>query len=525
MEELATASVSQQVDYIGTGYYHLILVAGCGCVVLSESMEMGGISALNTALSRTYMLTDAERATMAGVTFSGCAVGTLTSGFLCDMIGRRSTLLFSNLMIGMAMLATALLPVTSGTQVLLGLRFFSGVVSALGIPASMVLVVECTPRATRAKMVFGVMLISYVGYILDAIGLNVLMPMLGESEEDNWRMLCILIGSPAILSMPIIFMLAESPAFLVTKKCDTEGALEALRYIAHMNGGPRPYGAVLHAPEPNSRAQITQCGGLFEGQAFNGLILLMFMDGCRAFFTVGSSYLWKDLFALATSTVSVTPAALNVVASLSPILGLLVGERLLFLGVIRVLMIASLIGATSTALLSVNSLRVQLPCVIILVLSTKLVYGPLATCFALIKAESFPTQTRAVAFAYITVVAKTCCISAPVLIEELKASESGAGWSEMGLRRYLLLLSVTVLISGCLAFLLPLGSSGAAQHEASPMLRNNDSKESEYGSVGTGSQWDVCDGESLGRADSELDNLSIPGERATPRRMQDIGTP
>merc|ERR1719454_1566690 len=79
-------------------------------------------------------------------------------------------------------------------------------------------------------------------------------------------------------------------------------------------------------------------------------VLLAVIDSCRTFFVSGSSYLWKDLFYQVfdeTSNSYFSPANLNIIASISPLFGLVLAERFVYLGVRRVTFLTAIVATSA----------------------------------------------------------------------------------------------------------------------------------------------------------------------------------
>jgi len=93
------------------------------------------------------------------------------------------------------------------------------------------------------------------------------------------------------------------------------------------------------------------------------------------------------------------------------------------------------------------------------VMAVKLTYGPLNTCIALIKAESFPTEIRVSAYSLISMVSKVTCTVAPTLIEAWKGDESAASWKRGSLLYYFACLMSCATLCGLLTLAIP-GRSG-----------------------------------------------------------------
>lgn len=507
VEELTQLTVSHQVDMLGVGTYQLLLLGGCGFVAFAESVEMGAVAPLHSALGNSYQMTEDDRATMAGAVYGGSALGVMLSAFLCDALGRKPTVFFSSLALAVVTLATALVPPSCGIQAIIFLRFLAGLACAVGGPASVVYLVECTPTEARARIMFAVVFINNLGYVILAIGLEATMPLLGEGPDDNWRALCFFMVAPAIACVPLFLLLVESPAYMVANKRDIEGCLKVLGYMGYVNGKHGADIRVTHVPLPQKPKDwkgwdAVRSLGKFQGQDLLAVTVLMLMDTSRLFFTAGSAYLWKDLFLNAGSANTLTPATINIVASISPLAGLAIGERFLWMGMQRMLLLCTFVGMSSLMFLTVTHLRNYVFSLIVFVMLTKLVYGPMATCVALLKASTFPTEIRAMAFCIITCVAKLTSIASPVLIETMKDdSPNGSTWSDDTLRQYILILVISVCVVGASCFALPKGIHDGSQLE--DYVKSTPTSTAECWALSSGynatgedilSYWDIWDG-------------------------------
>lgn len=468
LEGFPGATVQSRLDEIGIGRYHWIVLAGIGGALMSESLEMGSVAPMHTAFSRVYRLTHQQRAALPAVTFAGSGIGLLIAGPICDWRGRKTALVLSLVIIAGVMFATALLPGGTPAEVLLLLRFLSGLAGAIQVPAGLVLAVESCPIVARSRLVFGIQMMGCMGYLLEAIGVQFLMPQFGEASADHWRAFCFLIGCSALAVLPLTLSLYESPSFLAVKG-DAEGCVEVLEGIAQINGAPvlqqeqiqHSISSSSISPTSSSQKQLGDVAKVMWAAvtSYWGLLMLLsVIDSSRSFFVSGSSYLWKDLFRMAQGH-TISPASLNIIASIAPLIGLAVSQRFLWLGVRRVTFLSAAIATCSLAVLTNEHMRTGALPVLACVMATKLTYGPLNTCIALIKAESFPTEIRVTAYSLISVVSKVTCTLAPTLIEVWKGNERAASWRSGQLLYYFACLMGSVSLSGLLTLAVP-GRSG-----------------------------------------------------------------
>lgn len=486
---LPGATVQSRLDEIGFGRYHWLLLAGVGGALMSESMEMGSVAPMHTALARVYGLSHYQRSLLPAATFAGSGIGLFIAGPVCDWQGRKFVLVASLVIIAASMIATALLPLGTPPELLYLLRFVSGLAGAIQVPAGLVLAVESCPSAERSKLVFGVQMLGCMGYLLEAVLLQYMMPHFGEELGDHWRSFCFLLGASALAALPLALALYESPSLLGVQG-NAEGCVEVLQGIAKANGVPL-------MPEPDrleeslsSSSVMTEGGRLWEiaGVVYSALTtywallgLLSVIDSSRSFFVAGSSYLWKDLFRMADGH-SISPGMMNIIASLAPLVGLALGHRFLWLGVRQLTFLSAAVALGALALLTSEHLRTGAMPLLGCVMATKLAYGPLNTCVALIKAEAFPTQIRVSAYSLISTASKVTATLAPTLIEAWKDDESASSWQTDQLLHYLACLMSSISICGILALTVP-GRSGDGRQLRDYVLKDKRRlKLSSYGS-------------------------------------------
>jgi len=469
LEGLASSTVHTRLDAIGWGPYQLLLMMIIGFAMLTESLEMGALAPIHTALAHNFGFSDAARSALPAMVFAGSGFGLAIAAPLSDRYGRKLALQMSLAMIALVMCSTASLPSTASVHVILTLRFLAGAAAAMPIPAGFALAVESCPRENRASLVFGISFLGSVGYLLAAIGVKVFMPHFGEVSTDSWRAFCFFTAVISVVSVPLITLLQESPCFLAVKG-DAENCVFVLDAIAVKNEqsllGSFALPEMAHQSPPcNGESwydQMVNSTSALLSSHLRIFVLLAIIDSCRTFFVSGSSYLWKDLlYQVSDDNESsyLNASSLNIVASISPLIGLVLAERFVYLGVRRVTFFTALVATLSLVALMRTGIRSSPLSLLVCIMLTKVTYGPLGTCIILIKVEAFPTVVRVSAFSMISIVSKLACAFAPTLVELLKSGETADSWTEDGLSAYLTLLAFCALTSGVMALTVP-GSGG-----------------------------------------------------------------
>jgi len=461
-----------RLDQIGSGLYLWVLVLCIGGANMAESLEMGSVAPIHSALARTFGLSNDQQSLLPFITYGGSAIGLLLSGPICDWRGRKPALQLSLVTMALVMFITAIVPNNTSPTLVLSLRFLAGFTGAVQIPAGCILAVESSPAHSRSWVVFGITLMGAIGYFVEALVVEHFMPAAGEEPTDHWRAYCYVVGVASLCAMPFLYWLQESPLFLVMNG-DPDGSVEALDNIARMNGKPPISVEVAEGFEEGGRQVSEQSG---EGDSMRRaasfgvrksvpellatpwtsyvlfiIMLLSILDGGRSFMVTGSAYLWKDLFMLAEGQ-STLPARLNVISSLAPIIGLLISLLLLCIGVKRLALVAATVAGLAFSALSGVSVRMDAQKLFFCFVAVKGTYGSLIICTNLIKAESFATEFRATGFSIVTVLAKAVGLLALTLIQSLKSGETVDSWNAAHLNGCILsLLAATVFFALCIA--------------------------------------------------------------------------
>jgi len=458
-------AVIARLDHIGCGMYQRLLVLGVGVFMCSESIEMGAVAPLHTALASSFGMTAGERVSLPACVYQGSVVGMVLAGPLADLFGRRGTLLIALIGILTSSLTLAVLPLWMPVGCVLLLRAIAGVAGAIGTPAAIALAVESCNSESRVNIMFAIMFFSSLGYLCEAIGVAFFMPEFGEGPHDSWRGMSLFIATPSLISLPMVWILGESPCFLAVRGNISE-CIECLNYIAWWNGKPpskpTPAPEMLEVVSESKSSVLLDTLACIFRSYLSLVLLLLAIESSRAFWFSGSAYVCKDLFMMVGS--SIPPSTMNMASSVTPLIGIVVGSRFASLGARRVTFIFSAIAAASIMLLTSEAVRLHM--LLVCVLTFKLTFGTISTCVSLMRVEAFPTEIRASAFAIVSIAGKELCMLGPMLVEILKQSEYADSWRKDKLAIYLSILAGSAMCCGVLALFVPLNAgSGRKLHD------------------------------------------------------------
>ncbi|CAK1549435.1 unnamed protein product [Leptosia nina] len=151
----------------------------------------------------------------------GMAVSMLISGWLCDWIGRKPTLILCSLGVFMGNFKT----LAKSYDLYISLEFIESAMSGGAYTSATVLMIEIGGKKTR--FLAGV-LFAYAIYMGEAIFACIAMLV------PYWKHLLYIMCSPSILFLSYILIIKESPRWQILNR-KSEKAKKTLRQIANMN--------------------------------------------------------------------------------------------------------------------------------------------------------------------------------------------------------------------------------------------------------------------------------------------------
>lgn len=229
---------NEAIDYIGFGIFHIIQTITVGIALSSDAIEVLVISLALPQLSHDLNATDLQNAWLSSVIFMGMLVGDYGWGTLADIIGRRSTMVISLSINGLAGFLSALAP---NYGVFLTLRFIGGIGIGGSLAIMMTYVSEFITAKWRGKYLgalatfwtFGKILVGGIAYFILPLGCKITIN-LGYLELHSWNVFLIIASIPALLGAGLFALLPESPLFLLRVRKDQK-AIGVLRKMLWWN--------------------------------------------------------------------------------------------------------------------------------------------------------------------------------------------------------------------------------------------------------------------------------------------------
>lgn len=148
----------------------------------------------------------------------GCVIGAAIAGKLCDVWGRKKTLLFCGFLFAFTGLGTAM---AHSLTVFVFFRIAGGLAVGIAAMAAPMYIAETVPGALRGRMVSLYQLAIVLGILLAYLS-NYLLAGAGE---NNWRWMFASQTLPSVLFFGFMFLVPESPRWLMKKERKNEAGV------------------------------------------------------------------------------------------------------------------------------------------------------------------------------------------------------------------------------------------------------------------------------------------------------------
>jgi MFS transporter, putative metabolite:H+ symporter len=245
-------TILDQFDRARLGKFHLKLMLLAGACWMLGAYGVTIIGFLLPSLRTEWQVSQGALGLAAAMGMVGMLVGSITAGTLADRFGRRSTLTWTLLYLGVVFLVSA---EAWNYPVLLILRLLTGIGLGAILPVSSTLVTEFSPARYRGAMAVLLNACWGLGGTLAALAGYTLVLKFG------WRP-AMQIGGLALVIGPLVhFLLPESMRFLLGKGRQDEAQKEFSRL--HLQTPPADL-PTAEAARPEAPAAAQPKGGIWS---------------------------------------------------------------------------------------------------------------------------------------------------------------------------------------------------------------------------------------------------------------------
>jgi MFS family permease len=195
------------LNVIDLSKYNLKIILIILFFYLADGAEMIVLSLLTNRLGDLWDLSTSAKAFLGSAVFIGFMIGTIVSGKISDIKGRKPTFVAGALIVTVFAFLSAC---ASGYYTFLLARSICGLGIGLSMPATYSLAAEITPQRYRSIVINSLFVFFPIGeiYVIFLVRYYI-------DTEDGWRIILALTGLPCLLSFVLSFFVHESPRFLL----------------------------------------------------------------------------------------------------------------------------------------------------------------------------------------------------------------------------------------------------------------------------------------------------------------------
>src|SRR5579875_3244264 len=384
--------------------------------------------------------------------FAGQLVGSLFFGWLAEKIGRVPCAIAALVIFSLMSLACAFTWNLSSMAVA---RFVQGLGLGGEIPVLATYVNELASAKRRGRFAISYQAMFALGLPITAFLGAWIVPSFG------WQRMFIIGAVPAVLAIPFMRMLPESPRWLANHGRGEEADRVLSRIEAAISNGAKPLPPAAAVAAPAMRGK-TRFGDLFRGIYLKRTLTVWTMWFCTYIVTFGvltwAPTLWRTVYHLSVQQALTYTSVLAVIVAPGLVVTILlidlIGRRKLF-------MMGLFCGALPMLYLYFNA---DLPALAVMLLMavSQFFIGMLALALSTYTAELYPTELRALGGGFGNAWLRIGSMAGPAFI--------GAVLPLAGLKAVFLAFGLFPLLGGIVTALFAVESRGKLLEQLSPSL-------------------------------------------------------
>ncbi|KAI5724660.1 hypothetical protein M8J77_005623 [Diaphorina citri] len=236
-----TVDFERAIELTGYGKFHYFLLIVCGFVSTSEEMDVISMSFILPSAQCDLELNTHTKGWLNSIIFIGMMAGAYLWGSVADSIGRKKVLIVISFMNALCILASTL---TQSYTFFMLFRFLNGAALGGSGPVIWSYFAEFQPKHKRGSMLssmaafwtLGNLFVASLAWIIIPQSIGVRVP---GFLFNSWRIFLAICSIPSVIVAFLLFMLPESPKFLLARNKHEE-AMQVFRHIYAINSGKDP---------------------------------------------------------------------------------------------------------------------------------------------------------------------------------------------------------------------------------------------------------------------------------------------
>lgn len=224
MSALRILDVQDVINRHPVSRFQKLVITLCFLVVAIDGFDTAAVGFIAPALRAEWGVTPAQLAPLFGAGLFGLMAGAFVFGPCADRWGRKPVLTITTAFFGLATLASAL---STSIEMLVVLRFVTGLGLGGAMPAAITLTSEFCPEHRRASLVT----LMFCGFTIGSAAAGLAASHVVAAY--GWQGLLVLGGVlPLLLAPVLVVLLPESPRYLALRRAPAARIAAVLRRIA-----------------------------------------------------------------------------------------------------------------------------------------------------------------------------------------------------------------------------------------------------------------------------------------------------
>jgi AAHS family 4-hydroxybenzoate transporter-like MFS transporter len=204
--------------------FQKLVIALCFLVVAIDGFDTAAVGFIAPALRAEWGVTPAQLAPLFGAGLFGLMAGAFVFGPLADRWGRKPVLVATTAFFGLATLASAF---STSIEMLIALRFVTGIGLGGAMPAAITLTSEFCPEQRRSSLVT----LMFCGFTIGSAAAGLAASHIVGAF--GWQGLLVLGGVLPLVLLPVLLaLLPESPRYLALRHAPAARIEAVMRRIA-----------------------------------------------------------------------------------------------------------------------------------------------------------------------------------------------------------------------------------------------------------------------------------------------------
>ena len=305
MNRTSVVNVQTFINEQPFGGFQWLVFFMCFVIVLLDGFDTAAIGFIAPSLLTEWGLSKPDLAPVLSAALFGLACGALGSGPLSDRLGRRSLLLTSVFLFGVACLASAF---SSSIGQLTVLRFITGVGLGAAMPNAVTMMGEFCPDRRRATLIN----LMFCGFPLGAAFGGFLAAWM--IPHFGWRSVLMLGGvTPLVLGVVLLMKMPESVRFMVANNQPVDRIRATLARVSQQALNAGSFVMTETAPQTGSKG-----AGVVLSRAYivgSVMLWLAYFMGLVIFY---ASINWMPIL---LKDAGLTPKSATLISALFPLGG------------------------------------------------------------------------------------------------------------------------------------------------------------------------------------------------------------